>query len=82
MSRTIKTVNRPEPHVFVRDQDVPPDHEGRFFCRAVVNAAHGHGRRRCALPNTDSVHVPAGEVYEATPPAAREIEDRMLGEAP
>jgi hypothetical protein len=55
MHRTVATLRRPEPHVFVEDPDVPPDHKGRRFCRAVVNSTDGSAlsvRLSGATPST------------------------------
>jgi hypothetical protein len=81
MHRTVATLRRPEPHVFVEDPDVPPDHKGRRFCRAVVNSTDGSGPLRCAFPEPDAAHIPAEEFYEPTPEPAREIDDRRMGES-
>jgi hypothetical protein len=40
--RTLATIERPDPHLFNEDPDVPPDWKGQRFCR-------------CALREDDSV---------------------------
>lgn len=58
MHRSIETVDRPEPHVFVLS---PED-----VCGASVTLSHSGRSGICRLPKTNSVHVPAGEVYQPT----------------
>lgn len=68
--RTLATIERPGPHVFDEDPDVPPDWKGQRFCR-------------CRLREDDSVHVTAQQLVADLPPAspeAKELDARILGE--
>lgn len=68
MHRSIKTVNRPDPHIIDPDPLIPPDHKGRRFCR-------------CALREDDSVHVSAADlVADLEPNPIAEDDRRIIGE--
>lgn len=68
MSRTIKSVKRPEEHAFIEDLAEPPEFNGERRC----------ARPRCGLPRSNSVHIPAGELFTETPDGDRSSE--ILGE--
>jgi len=76
VKRTGATVRRPVPHVFVLDEDIPPDWKGKRFCRAVApDQRPDGGLRRCALPEGDSVHVAEAELVSVV-----DVKGRILGE--
>jgi hypothetical protein len=57
--RTVKTLNRPHPHLFAEDLTVPPDWKGTKVCR-------------CQLPERDEVHRTASELAADLPEAPPE----------
>jgi hypothetical protein len=67
--RTLATIERPRPHLFVEDPQVPPDWKGLRFCL-------------CHLREDDSVHVTSEELVAGLPAVPEDdVSDRIIGEA-
>lgn len=64
MSRTIKSVKRPDEHVFIDLADEPTEFDGSKRC----------GLPSCGLPRSNSVHITGEELAESLP--ARPEADR------
>jgi hypothetical protein len=66
--RTLATIERPDPHLFIEDPEVPPDWKGLRFCR-------------CHLREDDSVHVTSEElVADLRPTPDEDRSAEIIGE--